>query len=131
MTMNDPIADMLSRIRNAQRARHDVVSIPASKLKGAVLEVLQSEGYVADVKSAGEGKDKVFNVTLKYVDEQPVISEIKRVSRPGLRVYSGTKDIPSVRDGLGISIVSTSRGMMTDAQARDQKLGGEVLCRVF
>lgn len=131
MTMNDPIADMLSRIRNAQQARHDVVSIPASKLKFAVLEVLQSEGYVADVKSEGEGKDKVFNVTLKYVDEQPVISEIKRVSRPGLRVYSGTKDIPSVRDGLGISIVSTSRGMMTDAQARDQKLGGEVLCRVF
>lgn len=129
--MTDPIADMLSRLRNGQMASKSTVLVPASKVKGAILNVLKEEGYIADFTNEQDSKHPAFIVTLKYSSGRPVISEISRVSKPGLRVYKKATEVPSVREGLGISIVSTSQGVMTDAQAREKKLGGEVLCRVF
>ena len=130
--MNDPIADMLTRIRNAQMRGKSTVSTPASKLRAWVLDVLADEGYIRGYEK-GTGKDDhpSLEISLKYFEGIPVIREIKRVSKPGRRVYMGVKDIPSVRQGLGVSIVSTSKGVMSDANARSNKVGGEVLCTVF
>ncbi len=131
MTMQDPIADMFTRIRNAQaRARKDV-SIPASKSKSAIAKVLKDEGYISDFKTVeGEGHPELV-IELKYYDGRPVIEHIQRTSKPSLRVYRGKDEIPTVVGGLGIAIVSTSRGLMTDREARAQGIGGEVLCSVY
>ena len=132
MMMNDPLGDMLTRIRNAQMRGKSTVKTPASKLRAWVLDVLVSEGYIRGYEKAdtdnGQGE---FTISLKYYEGEPVIREIKRVSKPGRRVYMGVKDIPSVRNGLGVSIVSTPKGVMSDANARAANVGGEVLCTVF
>ncbi|HEU4618150.1 MAG TPA: 30S ribosomal protein S8 [Gammaproteobacteria bacterium] len=130
MSMTDPISDMLTRIRNAQTARKPSVSMPASKQKLAVARVLEAEGYVGAVSSQEDGGKRTMTVELKYYQDQPVIERIVRVSRPGLRVYKRASDIPQVQGGLGIAIVSTSAGVMTDRQARAGGHGGEVLCVV-
>lgn len=130
MSMTDPISDMLTRIRNAQKARKDFVKIPASRLKLAIVEVLQQEGFVDGVETEEEGIRRSIKVGLKYHQSQPVIERIERVSRPGLRVYAGASELPRVQGGLGIAIISTSGGVMTDRQARAQGRGGEVLCIV-
>jgi small subunit ribosomal protein S8 len=130
MSMTDPIADMLTRIRNAQAAGKTNVVMPSSKVKTAIAEVLRDEGYIDGfVVEPNEGKP-LMNVTLRYYAGQPVIERIERVSRPGLRIYRGVGDIPKVMNGLGIAIVSTSRGVMTDRKARATGVGGEVLCIV-
>jgi small subunit ribosomal protein S8 len=128
--MTDPIADMLTRIRNAQRAEHAAVRIPASRLKFAVARVLKDEGYVEDVREAAGGVRKMLEIQLRYHEGQPVISNIARVSRSGRRVYRGRRELPRVSGGLGVAIVSTSKGVMSDREARRQGLGGEVLCIV-
>jgi small subunit ribosomal protein S8 len=131
MSMTDPIADMLTRIKNAQAARKVSVTIPASKLKLAVAEVLRQEGYVGAVsRDEGDGKP-TMTVELKYHQDQPVIERLERVSRPGLRVYKRAGELPVVQGGLGIAIVSTSSGVMTNREARKQGRGGEVLCVVY
>jgi small subunit ribosomal protein S8 len=130
MSMTDPIADMLTRIRNGQKARKVSVSMPASNAKEAVAEVLKSEGYITGYSSEGEGAAKQLSVELKYFEGVPVIEHIARSSRPGLRIYRGKEDLPKVLGGLGIAIVSTSAGVMSDAQAREKGIGGEVLCIV-
>lgn len=130
MSMQDPLADMLTRIRNAQMAEHTSVIMPASKIKAAVAEVLKTEGYIADYKVEGDVKAQL-TVVLKYFEGKPVIEEIKRVSRPGLRNYRAASDLPKVNGGLGIAVVSTNKGMMTDRAARAQGIGGEVICTVF
>jgi small subunit ribosomal protein S8 len=130
MSMTDPIADLLTRIRNGQTARKSAVSLPASKLKLAVARVLEAEGYVAGVSTDGDGTKPTMTVQLRYFKDQPVIERIERVSRPGLRVYKAADDLPKVRGGLGVAIVSTSAGVMTDRQARSGGHGGEVLCYV-
>jgi small subunit ribosomal protein S8 len=130
MSMTDPISDMLTRIRNAQTARKPAVSMPASKLKVAVARVLEAEGYVGGVSTQDEGAKRTLTVELKYYEDRPVIERIMRVSRPGLRVYKRAADIPTVQGGLGIAIVSTSAGVMTDRQARAGGHGGELLCIV-
>src|SRR5690606_18368907 len=132
MSLNDPLGDMITRIRNAQMRNKSKVSTPGSKLRANVLEVLKSEGYIRDYSSTdlGNGRSE-FDIELKYFDGQPVIREIARVSKPGRRVYASVKTIPRVADGLGVSILSTPKGVMSDAEARDQNVGGEVLCRVF
>jgi small subunit ribosomal protein S8 len=132
MTMNDPIGDMLTRIRNAQMRGKSTVASPASTLRGRVLDVLLSEGYIRgfERKDTDNGQGE-YEISLKYYEGEPVIREVKRVSKPGRRVYMGVKDIPSVRNGLGISIVSTPKGVMSDANARAANVGGEVLCTVF
>jgi small subunit ribosomal protein S8 len=133
--MTDPISDMLTRIRNAQKAGKPSVRMPGSNLKRAILSVLKEEGYVAefaDVEAEkGQGPAQQIEVTLKYVGGRPVISEIERVSKPGLRVYTSVEKMPKVRNGLGVAIVSTSQGVMSDAKARAMNIGGELLCRVF
>lgn len=131
MSMTDPIADMLTRIRNAQAMGKQNVQMPASRVKLAIAELLKAEGYVEDVATAdaGPGK-KVLSLKLKYFQGKPVIEKLERVSRPGLRKYRGNDALPSVLGGLGIAIVSTSKGLMTDAKARSEGLGGEVLCLV-
>lgn len=131
MSMTDPIADMLTRIRNAQAMGKPEVQMPASRVKLAIAELLKEEGYVADVATAetGPGK-KVLNLKLKYFQGKPVIEKLERVSRPGLRKYRGKDALPNVLGGLGVAIVSTSRGLMTDAKARAAGLGGEVVCLV-
>ena len=130
MSMSDPIADMLTRIRNAQQTNKPSVSMPASKLKGAIANVLKDEGYIDDYAVRNvEGKPQL-NISLKYYAGRPVIEKIERVSRPGLRIYRGNKDIPKVMNGLGVTIVSTSKGVMTDRKAHAAGVGGEVLCVV-
>ena len=132
MTMSDPIADMITRIRYGQRARKSSVTSPSSYLRRAVLDVLQKEGYIRGYREeAGSDGRKIYEVELKYSDGKPVIMEIQRVSKPGRRVYSGVDSIPLVYGGLGISIISTPRGVLSDIEARKQKVGGEILCRVF
>jgi small subunit ribosomal protein S8 len=128
--MNDPIADMLTRIRNGQKARMVAVSMPASKAKEAVANVLKDEGYITGYATEGDGATKSLNVELKYFDGLPVIERIERTSRPGLRIYRGKEDLPKVLGGLGVAIVSTSAGVMSDRQAREKGIGGEVLCIV-
>ena len=132
MSMNDPLGDMLTRIRNAQLRGKSTVSSPASKLRAWVLDVLASEGYIRgyEKKTTENGQGELV-ISLKYFEGAPVIRELKRVSKPGRRVYMGVKDIPSVRNGLGVSIVSTPKGVMSDAAARNANVGGEVLCTVF
>jgi len=130
MSMSDPIADMLTRIRNAQQSEKTDVTMPASKVKQAIAKVLKDEGYIEDFAvRAVEGKNEL-NVSLKYYAGKPVIEKIERVSRPGLRIYRGKEDIKPVMNGLGVAIVSTSRGVMTDRKARATGVGGEVLCIV-
>ena len=132
MTMSDPLADMLTRIRNGQRARQAVVAAPASNFRANVLDVLKREGYIR-----GFTREQVrpgiaeLKIELKYVDGEPVIREISRISKPGRRIYSKISDLPKVYNGLGIAILSTPRGVMSDAEARAANVGGEVLCRVF
>ncbi|HBO4738347.1 TPA: 30S ribosomal protein S8 [Pseudomonas aeruginosa] len=130
MSMQDPLADMLTRIRNAQMAEKTVVSMPSSKLKAAVAKVLKDEGYIADFQVSSEVKPQL-SIELKYFEGKPVIEEVKRISRPGLRQYKSVEQLPKVRGGLGVSIVSTNKGVMTDRAARAAGVGGEVLCTVF
>jgi small subunit ribosomal protein S8 len=134
MSMHDPIADMLTRIRNAQLVGHTEVTMPASQLKSAIAKVLKDEGYIEDFairdKGGENGAKKELAIGLKYYAGRPVIERLERVSKPGLRVYKGRDDIPRVMNGLGVAILSTSRGVMTDRKARADGLGGEVLCIV-
>lgn len=130
MSMSDPIADMLTRIRNAQSAEKSVVSMPSSRLKVSIAEVLKEEGYIDDFAVRSSDAKAVLELNLKYYAGRPVIEKIERISRPGLRIYKGSQDIPRVMNGLGIAIVSTSRGVMTDRKARAAGVGGEVLCTV-
>lgn len=129
MSMNDTISDLLTRIRNAQRANKDNALIPYSKIKFSICEVLLNEGYISALDIEGDSK-RLIRVTLKYYEGKPVIEYIKRESRPGLRVFKSAKDIPSVNNGLGICIVSTSKGVMTDKQAKENNCGGEIICSV-
>ena len=133
MTMSDPLADMLTRIRNANTAKHDTVDVPASKMKIAIADILVDEGYIAKYDLVEDGSFKTLHITLKYgVDKnEKVISGIKRISKPGLRVYANTEDIPRVLGGLGIAILSTNKGVVTDKEARKLGVGGEVLCFVW
>jgi small subunit ribosomal protein S8 len=128
--MQDPVADLLTRIRNAQRAQHAEVTLPSSRTKVAICEVLEAEGYI-DGYSVGEGAKPTLTVTLRYHGGHPVIEEIKRVSRPGLRIYKACEELPEVRGGLGVAIVSTNKGLLTDRAARAAGVGGEVICTVF
>ena len=130
MSMSDPIADMLTRIRNAQASEKVTVAMPASKLKVAIANVLKDEGYIEGFKVSQDSSKPQLEIALKYYAGRPVIEKIERVSRPGLRIYKGTKDIPQVMYGLGIAIVSTSQGVTTDRKARASGVGGEVLCIV-
>jgi small subunit ribosomal protein S8 len=130
MSMTDPISDMLIRIRNAQLVGHAEVSMPASKLKSAIAQVLKDEGYIEDFALRDEGTKKQLRIGLKYYAGRPVIERLERVSKPGLRVYRGRDDIPRVMNGLGVAILSTSRGVMTDRKARADGVGGEILCIV-
>ncbi len=132
MTMSDPLADMLTRIRNGQRAKKDSVLTPASRLRASVLDVLQREGYIRGwSKEETGGPTPTIRIELKYFEGQPAIQHLARVSRPGRRVYAGVADLPRVKNGLGITIVSTPRGVLSDAEARTENVGGEVLCQVF
>ena len=131
MSMQDPLSDMLTRIRNAQMAGKTGVEMPGSKLKAAVANVLKEEGYIADFAASNDDGKPRLAIELKYYQGKPVIAEIDRISRPGLRNYSGKDELPSVRGGLGVAIVSTSKGVMTDRAARAAGVGGEVLCTVF
>lgn len=133
MTTNDPIADMLTRIRNANTAKHDTVDIPASKMKLAIADILVDEGYVAKYDLVDNGNFKDIRITLKYGKDknEKIIAGIKRISKPGLRVYAGKEDMPKVLGGLGIAIVSTNKGVMTDKKARELNVGGEVLAFVW
>jgi small subunit ribosomal protein S8 len=130
MSMSDPIADMLVRIRNAQTVGHAEVIMPASRLKASIAEVLKQEGYIEDFALREAGPKKELRIGLKYYAGKPVIERLERVSKPGLRVYRGRDDIPRVMNGLGVAILSTSRGVMTDRKARADGVGGEVLCIV-
>jgi small subunit ribosomal protein S8 len=132
MTPSDPIADMLTRVRNAITARHQKVDVPASKLKMELARILKEEGYILNYKMADDGAQKTIRLYLKYTAaNQPAISNIQRVSRPGCRVYVGSKEIPRVLGGLGINILTTPRGLMTGRDARKENLGGELLCQVW
>ncbi len=132
MAMTDPLGDMLTRIRNGAARRKSSVTTPASKLRARVLDVLQAEGYIRGYeKGTDTNGHPTLEISLKYFEGTPVIRELKRVSKPGRRVYLGVKDIPQVRQGLGVSIVSTPKGVMSDANARTNNVGGEVLCTVF
>ncbi len=131
MVMTDPLGDMLTRIRNAQMRKKSKVSTPASSLRQRVLDVLQSEGYIRGYAPGDNDTGATFEIELKYYDGEPVIREIERVSRPGRRVYASIKNFPQVKNGLGVSILSTPKGVMSDSEAREQNVGGEVLCRVF
>ncbi len=130
MSMSDPISDMLTRIRNAQTAGGSDVSMPSSKMKLAVLKVLQEEGYIQSFEVTKDGNKATVKVTLKYYQGTPVIEKIKRVSKPGLRIYKRATDLPRVRAGLGIAIISTPKGIMSEKAARAQNMGGEVVCTV-
>ena len=132
MVMTDPIADMLTRIRNANQMRHEVVEMPASKMKREVLELLKREGFIRDVEYIEDNKQCVLRVALKYgKNNERVITGLKRISKPGLRVYVKNTEVPKVLNGLGISIISTSKGILTDKQARKENVGGEVICYVW
>ena len=130
MVMNDPLGDLLTRIRNAQRRGRTTVTSPSSKLRAHVLEVLQREGYIRGFSEIEKDGRKELDIELKYYDGAPVISEIRRISKPGRRVYSPVRELPLVRNGLGISVLSTPKGVMSDNEARTQNVGGEILCRV-
>ncbi|MBQ3284478.1 MAG: 30S ribosomal protein S8 [Ruminococcus sp.] len=132
MQITDTIADLLTRIRNANSAKHDTVQIPASNMKKAICQILLDEGYIKSFSVEEDGKQGVITVTLKYLEgKQPVIQGLRRVSKPGLRIYSSVEDMPKVMKGLGIAIISTSKGVMTDREARKQNVGGEVLAFIW
>lgn len=132
MALNDPLGDMLTRIRNGQRAMKGAIRSPASKLRQNVLEVLQREGYIRGYEAGAEERGRrELTIELKYHNGEPVIRELRRVSKPGRRIYAGVKDLPRVYNGLGIAILSTPRGVMSDAEAREARVGGEILCTVF
>ena len=132
MSMTDPIADMLTRIRNANMVSHETVEIPASKLKIELAKLLKSEGFITDFEVKESGKFKVIVITLKYdQNKKPVISKLERVSKPGLRTYHKAKNLPKVLGGLGVAIISTSKGLLTDRKARKENVGGEVLCYIY
>ena len=132
MIVNDPIADMLTRIRNAQVARHESVTIPASNMKKSIAKILLEEGYIKSYENTTADDRPAIKITLKYLDtKQPVIVGLKRISKPGLRVYASCEDLPKVLGGLGVAIISTSKGVMTDRMARKENLGGEVLCYIW
>ena len=132
MVINDPIADMLTRIRNAQVARHDTVTMPASNMKKSIAKLMQNEGFIKSYEVIDDGLQGEIKITLKYLDKkQPVIVGLKRISKPGLRVYAYCEDLPKVLGGLGVAIISTSKGVMTDRMARKENLGGEVLCYIW
>jgi small subunit ribosomal protein S8 len=129
--MTDPIADFLTRIRNAASARHKVVDIPASKLKANLAEIMKDQGFITDYESVEEGPQGAIRIKLRYVNGQPTIYGMQRISRPGLRRYAGAGELPRVKNGLGIAVISTSQGLMTDKEARRRKIGGEVLCYIW
>ena len=131
MQISDVIADMLTRIRNANNAKHETVDVPASNMKKAIAEILVNEGYIKSYQIIEDGKQGVIRVALKYAGKQKVIHGLRRVSKPGLRIYSNCEDMPKVMNGLGVAIVSTSKGIMTDKQARKENVGGEVLAFVW
>ncbi len=131
MSMTDPIADLLTRIRNGQSAGKSQVQLASSKVKLAILKVLKDEGYISDFRSETEGGKPTLTVGLKYFEGRPVIDRLERVSRPGLRIYRGKDDLPKILGGMGTVIVSTPKGVMSDAEARDNNVGGEVICTVF
>ena len=131
MQISDVIADMLTRIRNANNAKHETVDVPASNVKKAIADILVSEGYIKSYQVVEDGKQGTLHITRKYVGKQKVIQGIRRVSKPGLRIYSGCEDMPKVMNGLGVAIVSTSKGIMTDKQARKEHIGGEILAFVW
>ncbi|MFN6136227.1 MAG: 30S ribosomal protein S8 [Bacteroidota bacterium] len=131
MPVTDTISDFLTRIRNASAARHKSVDIPSSNLKMAIAEILKDQGYIQDFSKSEDGKQGVLSLKLRYYYGQPVIREIQRVSKPGRRIYAAVDRLPRVRNGLGIAIISTSRGLMTDKEARKQHLGGECVCYVY
>ena len=131
MQITDPIADMLTRIRNANNARHETVDVPASKLKLAIAKILMEEGYIKSYQFVEDGSQGVIKITLKYLGKEKVITGLRRVSKPGLRMYAGADDLPKVLRGLGIAIISTSKGVMTDKNARKEHVGGEVLAFVW
>ncbi len=131
MTMTDPISDLLTRIRNGQMVKKSKITCPSSKLKVAILKVLQDEGYIRAYEVSENEKGKQVEISLKYFDGKPVIKEISRVSKPGMRVYSSVKTMPSYKNNMGITILSTSKGVMTNFSARDANLGGEILCRIY
>jgi small subunit ribosomal protein S8 len=132
MSMTDPISDLLTRIRNATMVRHDRADIPASKMKLEIVKILKQEGFIRTFKLLEEGPQGVIRLYLKYADDgEPAIHGLKRVSRPGLRVYRRVNDLPKVRNGLGIAVISTNRGVLTDEQARSLRVGGEVLCELW
>lgn len=129
--MNDPISDMLTRIRNANNARHDTVDVPYSKVKKAIADILVAEGFVASADTLGEGTHKTIRITLKYEGKTKVLQGLKRISKPGLRIYANVEELPRVLNGLGIAIISTSKGIMTDKEARKQNVAGEVLAYIW
>lgn len=132
MTMTDPISDMLTRIRNATMVRHDRTDVPASRMKLEIAKILKQEGFIRTFKVLEEGPQGIIRIYLKYADDgEPAIHGLERVSKPGRRVYRGVDSLPQVRSGLGVAMVSTNRGVLTDEQARSLKVGGEVLCRVW
>ena len=131
MSMSDPIADMLTRIRNGLQANKVTVDMPASRNKVAIAEVLKDEGYISGFSLDGEGATRSLKIELKYFQGEPVIEEIRRISSPSCRVYAKRDDLPSIRNGLGVALVSTSKGVLTDKNAREQGVGGEVICTVF
>jgi small subunit ribosomal protein S8 len=132
MSMTDPVSDLLTRIRNATAVRHDRMDIPASKMKLEIAKILKQEGYIRTFKMIEEGPQGIIRIYLKYADDgEPVIHGLRRVSKPGLRVYRGVGDLPKVRNGLGVAVISTNRGVVTDEQARSLQVGGEVLCEIW
>ena len=131
MSLSDPIGDMIARIKNAQLRNHKKVQLPSSKFKIKIAEVLKSEGYIIDYKVSQESNKPYLEISLKYNSGNPVISSIQRVSKPGRRVFSRAESLPKINNGLGIAIISTPKGVMTDIDARKQKIGGEIICKVF
>ena len=131
MSLSDPIGDMIARIKNAQIRNHKKVQLPSSKFKVKIAEVLKSEGYIIDYKVSQESNKPYLEICLKYNSGNPVISSIQRVSKPGRRIFSRAESLPKINNGLGIAIISTPKGVMTDIDARKQKIGGEIICKVF
>jgi small subunit ribosomal protein S8 len=131
MSLSDPIGDMIARIKNAQSRNHKKVQLPSSKFKIKIAEVLKSEGYIIDYKVSQESNKPYLEISLKYYSGNPVISSIQRVSKPGRRIFSRAESLPKINNGLGIAIISTPKGVMTDIDARKQKVGGEIICKVF
>jgi small subunit ribosomal protein S8 len=131
MSLSDPIGDMIARIKNAQLRNHKVVELPSSNFKISISEILKSEGYIIDYKINNETKKPTLSINLKYHSGNPVISTIERISKPGRRIFSSAESLPKINNGLGIAIISTPKGVMTDLDARKQKVGGEIICKVF